>query len=98
MLVDDHKELFEKLDLETLKIIIENIIVSDVFEACRVASKYFSPEQRKFAIECAKGRDKAKMFKLLCGEDMSEESKSEKTPEIFKNVIKCECSITYPRL
>ena len=90
MLVEDHEELFEKIDLETMKTIINNIIVSDVFEACRIASLVFTPEQRNLAMDYAKQRDKAKMFKLLCGQDIFEESKSEKTPEVFQRVIKCE--------
>ena len=90
MLVEDHKELFEKIDLATIKTIINNIIVSDVFEACRIASLFFTPEQRNLATEYAKVRDKAKMVKLLCGQDILEESKSEKTSEVFQKVIKCE--------
>ena len=90
MLVEDHEDLFNKIDLSSIKEIIKNIIVSDVFEACRVASKFFTEEQKKFAIECAKDRNKAKMVKLLCGEELLQETEPGKTSDIFQRVVKCE--------
>ena len=90
MLVEDHNDLFMKLDLPSIKELIRNNIVSDVFDACRVASKYFTEEQRKFAIECAKERNKAKMVKLLCGEELLQETEPGKTSDIFQRVVKCE--------